>query len=146
LAQGLIARARRLYAGESLGVELAQPVYALDSTTIDLCLTLLPRARFRSTKAAAKLHTLSDLRGPIPTTIVIFDGKQADVDVLDELNIEPGVFPVMDRGYVDFKRLYRFTLAGAFFVTRAKAGLQINRLESRRWTKARAFAVPQWSG
>ena len=131
LAQGLIARARRLYADEPFGVELAQTVYALDSTTIDLCLTLFPWARFRSTKAAVKLHTLLDLRGPIPTMIAISDGKQADVGVLDELIIEPGAFYVMDRGYVDFERLYRFTLAGAFFVTRAKAGLQINRLESR---------------
>jgi len=131
LAQGLIARARRLYADEPFGVELAQTVYALDSTTIDLCLTLFPWARFRSTKAAVKLHTLLDLRGPIPTMIAISDGKQADVGVLDELIIEPGAFYVMDRGYVDFERLYRLTLTGAFFVTRAKAGLQINRLESR---------------
>ena len=131
LAQGLIARARRLYASESFGVELEQTVYALDSTTIDLCLTLFPWARFRSTKAAVKLHTLLDLRGSIPTMIAISDGKQADVSVLDELIIEPGAFYVMDRGYVDFARLYRFTLAGAFFVTRAKTGLQINRLESR---------------
>ena len=131
LAQGLIARARRLYADEPFGVELAQTVYALDSTTIDLCLSLFPWARFRSTKAAIKLHTLLDLRGPIPTMIAISDGKQADVGVLDELIIEPGAFYAMDRGHVDFARLYRFTLAGAFFVTRAKAGLQINRLESR---------------
>jgi Transposase DDE domain/Domain of unknown function (DUF4372) len=131
LAQGLIARARRLYANESFGVELEQTVYALDSTTIDLCLSLFPWARFRSTKAAVKLHTLLDLRGPIPTMIAISDGKQADVGVLDQLILEPGAFYVMDRGYVDFERLYRFALAGAFFVTRAKAGLQINRLESR---------------
>lgn len=131
LAQTLIARARRLYASESFGVELAQTVYALDSTTIDLCLSLFPWARFRSTKAAVKLHTLLDLRGPIPTMISISQGKQADVGVLDELILEPGAFYVMDRGYVDFARLYRFVLAGAFFVTRAKAGLQINRLESR---------------
>jgi hypothetical protein len=131
LAQGLIARARRLYASESFGAELEQTVYALDSTTIDLCLTLFPWARFRSTKAAVKLHTLLDLRGSIPTMIAISDGKQADVSVLDELIIEPGAFYVMDRGYVDFARLYRFALAGAFFVTRAKTGLQINRLESR---------------
>jgi hypothetical protein len=131
LAQGLIARARRLHASESFGVELEQTVYALDSTTIDLCLSLFPWARFRSTKAAVKLHTLLDLRGPIPTMIAISDGKQADVGVLDELILEPGAFYVMDRGYVDFQRLYRFVLAGAFFVTRAKAGLQIHRLESR---------------
>ena len=131
LAQGLIARARRLYASEPFGVELEQTVYALDSTTIDLCLSLFPWARFRSTKAAIKLHTLLDLRGPIPTMISISEGKQADVRILDELIIEPGAFYVMDRGYVDFARFHRFTLAGAFFVTRAKAGLQINRLESR---------------
>jgi hypothetical protein len=131
LAQTLIARARRLYASEPFGADLAQTVYALDSTTIDLCLSLFPWARFRSTKAAVKLHTLLDLRGPIPTMISISHGKQADVNVLDELILEPGAFYVMDRGYVDFARLYRFVLAGAFFVTRAKAGLQINRLESR---------------
>jgi hypothetical protein len=131
LAQGLIARARRLYANESFGVELEQTVYALDSTTIDLCLSLFPWARFRSTKAAVKLHTLLDLRGPIPTMISISEGKKADVGVLDEILLEAGAFYVMDRGYVDFARLYRFVLAGAFFVTRAKAGLQINRLESR---------------
>ena len=131
LAQGLIARARRLYARESFGVELEQTVYALDSTTIDLCLSLFPWARFRSTKPAVKLHTLLDLRGPIPTMISISEGKKADVNILDELLLEPGAFYVMDRGYVDFARLYRFVLAGAFFVTRAKAGLKINRLESR---------------
>jgi hypothetical protein len=131
LAQSLIARARRLYANESFGVELEQTVYALDSTTIDLCLSLFPWARFRSTKAAIKLHTLLDLRGPIPTMISISEGKRADVGILDELILEPGAFYVMDRGYVDFERLFRFVLAGAFFVTRAKAGLQLNRLESR---------------
>jgi hypothetical protein len=131
LAQTLIVRARRLYASEPFGADLTQTVYALDSTTIDLCLSLFPWARFRSTKAAVKLHTLLDLRGPIPTMIAISHGKRADVSVLDELILEPGAFYVMDRGYVDFARLYRFVLAGAFFVTRAKAGLQINRLESR---------------
>jgi len=131
LAQSLIARARRLYAEEPIGVELAQTVYALDSTTIDLCLSLFPWARFRSTKAAIKLHTLLDLRGPIPTMIAISDGKQADVRALDELLPEPGAFYVIDRGYVDFQRLFRFVLAGAFFVTRTKAGVQLNRLESR---------------
>ena len=131
LAQGLIARARRLYASESFGVELEQTVYALDSTTIDLCLSLFPWARFRSTKAAVKLHTLLDLRGPIPTMISISEGKKADVSILDELILEPGAFYAMDRAYVDFKRLYRFVLAGAFFVTRAKANMQASRLESR---------------
>jgi len=131
LAQILIGRARKLYAQEPLGIELDQTVYALDSTTIDLCLSLFPWARFRATKAAIKLHTLLDLRGPIPTMIAISEGKQADVRILDELIPEPGAFYVMDRGYVDFKRLYRFALALAFFVTRTKAGVQLNRLESR---------------
>jgi len=131
LAQGLIRRARKLYAHEPLGLELDQSIYALDSTTIDLCLSLFPWARFRSTKAAIKLHTLLDMRGPIPTMITISEGKQADVRILDELILEPGAFYVMDRGYVDFDRLYRFVLASAFFVTRTKAGIQLNRLESR---------------
>jgi len=131
LAQGLIRRARKLYAQEPLGMELDQTVYALDSTTIDLCLSLFPWARFRSTKAAVKLHTLLDVRGPIPTMIAISDGKQADVTILDELIPEPGAFYIMDRGYVDFERLYRFVLALSFFVTRTKAGIKLNRLESR---------------
>jgi hypothetical protein len=131
LAEGLIRRARKLYAHESLEVELEHTIYALDSTTIDLCLSLFPWARFRSTKAAIKLHTLLDVRGPIPTMISISEGKQADVHILDELIIEPGAFYVMDRGYIDFRRLFRFVLASAFFVTRTKAGIQLNRLESR---------------
>ena len=131
LAQLLIRRARSLYAGEPIGAELNETVYALDSTTIDLCLNLFPWARFRRAKAAIKLHTLLDLRGSIPTFISISQGKQADVRVLDELVLEPGAFYVMDRGYVDFQRLYCFVLAGAFFVTRAKTNLQFNRLESR---------------
>jgi hypothetical protein len=130
LAQRLIARARRLYSDEPLGAELDRTVYALDSTTIDLCLSLFPWARFRSTKAAVKLHTLLDVRGPIPTMIAISDGKQADVRVLDELVLEPGAFYVMDRGYVDFDRLYQFVLTGSYFVTRTKAGISLNRLES----------------
>jgi hypothetical protein len=131
LAQGLIRRARKLYADDPLGLELGHTIYALDSTTIDLCLSLFPWARFRSTKAAVKLHTLLDGRGPIPTMIAISEGKQADVRVLDDLPLEPGAFYVMDRGYVDFDRLYRFTLAAAFFVTRTKKGVQLRRLESR---------------
>jgi hypothetical protein len=131
LAQLLIARARRLYANESFGMELAQTVYALDSTTIDLCLSLFPWARFCSTKGAVKLHTLLDLRGPIPTMIWISDGKRGEASLLDELILEAGAFYVMDRGYVDFKRLHRFVLAGAFFVLRARSNLQTNRLESR---------------
>src|SRR5437588_11084374 len=130
-AQVLIGRARKLYADEPLGVELEQTIYALDSTTIDLCLNLFPWARFRSTKAAVKLHTLLDVRGPIPTMITISEGKQADVKILDELIVEAGAFYVMDRGYVDFERLFRFVLASAFFVTRTKAGIQLSRLESR---------------
>lgn len=131
LAQGLIRRARKLYVQEPLGIELDETLYALDSTTIDLCLSLFPWARFRSSKAAIKLHTLLDLRGPIPTMIAISEGKQADVRILDEFIPEPGAFYVMDRGYLDFERLYRFVLALAFFVTRTKAGILLNRLESR---------------
>jgi len=131
LAQGLIRHARALYHNEPIGVDLKETVYALDSTTIDLCLNLFPWARFRRTKAAIKLHTLLDLRGSIPTFISISQGKQADVRILDELVLEPGSFYVMDRGYVDFKRLYCFVLAAAFFVTRSQTHLQFNRLESR---------------
>ena len=132
LAQLLIRRARSLYQNEPIGLELKDTVYALDSTTIDLCLSLFPWARFRRTKAAIKLHTLLDLRGSIPTFISISQGKKADVRILDELVLEPGSFYVMDRGYVDFQRLYGFVLAAAFFVTRAKTHLKFNRLESRR--------------
>jgi len=131
LAQRLIRRARSLYHNEPIGLELQQTVYALDSTTIDLCLNLFPWARFRRTKAAIKLHTLLDLRGSIPAFISISQGKQADVRILDELILEPGSFYVMDRGYVDFRRLYCFVLAVAFFVTRSKTHLKLNRLESR---------------
>jgi hypothetical protein len=131
LAQRLIQRARVLYGRDDLGLELDQTVYALDSTTIDLCLKLFPWAHFRRAKAAVKLHTLLDLRGSIPVFIWISDGKMADVRVLDELLLEAGAFYVMDRGYVDFRRLYRFVLASAFYVTRSKTNLQFRRLESR---------------
>jgi len=131
LAQRLIRRARALYQNEPTGLELKETVYALDSTTIDLCLNLFPWARFRRTKGAIKLHTLLDLRGSIPSFISISQGKKADVRVLDELVLEPGSFYVMDRGYVDFRRLYCFVLAAAFFVTRTKSGLKLDRLESR---------------
>lgn len=131
LAQQLIRRARALYQNEATGLELQETVYALDSTTIDLCLNLFPWARFRRTKGAIKLHTLLDLRGSIPAFISISQGKKADVRILDELVLEPGSFYVMDRGYVDFRRLYCFVLAAAFFVTRSKAGLKLNRLQSR---------------
>ena len=130
-AQHLIRIARRLYLDEPFGVDLKDTVYALDSTTIDLCLTLFPWAPFRSTKAAIKLHTLIDLRGNIPTFIHISDGKLHDVNVLDQLLPEPGAFYVMDRGYLDFERLHRLHRAGAFFVTRAKSNLRAQRRYSR---------------
>jgi transposase len=126
-AQVLIATARPLYAAEPMGVELKQSLYALDSTTIDLCLTLFPWARFRRAKAAVKMHTLLDLRGNIPTFIHITDGKVADVNVLDEFLPEAGAFYVMDRGYIDFERLYRFTLESAFFVVRTKSNVLLQR-------------------
>jgi uncharacterized protein DUF4372/DDE family transposase len=122
-AQVLIRRARELYATEPLAVTLEQTVYAFDSTTIDLCLKLFPWARFRRRKGAVKLYTLIDLRGNIPTFVHVSHGKMADVRALDHLPLEPGAFYVMDRGYVDFLRLYRFTQRGAFFVTRAKKTL-----------------------
>lgn len=119
-AHRLIAQARRLYLGESLSVDLKDTVYALDSTTIDLCLSLFPWAHFRSTKAAVKMHTLLDLRGNIPSFIHVSDGKMHDVHALDMILPEAGAIYVMDRGYVDFARLYGLHQAGAFFVTRAK--------------------------
>ena len=130
LAQRLIVKARALYVDEEFGVELANTVYALDATTIDLCLSMFPWAPFRSTKAALKLHTLLDLRGAIPTFIHISDGKMHDVNVLDLLVIEAGAFYVMDRGYLDFKRLYELDQARAFFVTRARRNLDARRLYS----------------
>jgi hypothetical protein len=131
LAQKLIARARRLYAHEDFGLELEETVYAFDSTTIDLCLSLFPWARFRQHKAAIKLHTLLDLHGSIPSFIRLTDAACHDVNALDLLPLEAGAFYVLDRGYVDFQRLYRFTQAGAFFVTRAKEGLKYWRHSSR---------------
>jgi len=127
LAQSLIAIARRLYVGESFGVDLKETVYALDASTIDLCLSVFSWAPFRSTKAAIKLHTLLDLRGNIPTFLHISDGKMHDVNVLDLLVPEPGAFYVMDRGYIDFERLHRLHEAGSFFVTRAKSNLKAQR-------------------
>lgn len=129
-AQSLIQIARKLYVNEDIGAELDNTVYALDATTIDLCLSVFPWAHFRSTKAAVKLHTLLDLRGAIPTFIHISDGKMHDVNVLDLLIPEPAAFYVMDRGYVDFQRLYKLHLGSAFFVTRAKSNLQYRRLYS----------------
>jgi Domain of unknown function (DUF4372)/Transposase DDE domain len=130
LAALLIRRARKLYANDALGVDLDNTVYALDSSTIDLCLSLFDWAPFRSTKAAIKLHTLLDLRGSIPAFIHISDGKLHDVNVLDLLSFEAGAFYVMDRGYVDFARLYALHQAGAFFVTRAKSPMDARRVYS----------------
>ena len=130
LAAVLIRRARKLYAGDTLDVGLDNTVYALDSSTVDLCLSLFDWAPFRSTKAAIKLHTLLDLRGSIPAFIHISDGKLHDVNVLDMLTFEAGAFYLMDRGYVDFERLYALHQAGAFFVTRAKAGMDARRVYS----------------
>jgi IS4 transposase len=126
----LIRRARKLYSDSDLGLELKNTVYALDSTTIDLCLNLFEWASFRSTKAAVKMHTLLDLRGNIPTFIHISDGKMSDVTVLDTMPIEAGAFYVMDRGYLDFSRLYNMHQTGAFFVTRAKRGMDARRVYS----------------
>lgn len=129
-AQRLIAQARRLYANEPLAMELNETVYALDATTIDLCLSMFPWAPFRTHKAAVKLHTLLDLRGSIPAFIHISDGKLHDVKVLDLLMPEPGAFYVMDRGYIDFERLYSLSQLGAFFVIRSKSNLDARRIYS----------------
>jgi hypothetical protein len=126
-AQSLIGIARRLYTQEPFGVDLQETVYALDATTIDLCLSVFPWAVFRSAKAAIKLHTLLDLRGNIPTFIHISDGKVHEVNILDQLLPEPGAFYIMDRGFLDFERLYRFHEAGSFFVTRGKSNLKVQR-------------------
>ena len=126
-AQVLIRIARPLYAHDPIGVELDQSLYALDSTTIDLCLSLFPWARFRKHKAAVKMHTLLDLHGNIPTFIGITDGTVHDVNILDEILPEAGAFYVMDRGYIDFERLYIFTLCAAFFVTRTKENVLLQR-------------------
>ncbi len=130
LAAVLIRRARRIYSQEDLGLDLKNTVYALDSSTIDLCMSLFPWGLFRSTKSAVKIHTLLDLRGAIPAFIYLSDGKTHDTKVLDMLVFEPGAFYVMDRGYMDFKRLFRLHQSGAFFVTRAKDNLRARRVYS----------------
>jgi hypothetical protein len=130
LAMRLIARARELYVKEPMSVDLDATVYALDSTTTDLCLSLFDWAPFRSTKAAVKMHTLLDLRGAIPAFIFVSDGKLGDVNVLDILPVEAGAFYIMDRGYLDFARLYKLHQTGAFFVTRAKRGMNARRVYS----------------
>jgi len=129
-AQRLIAQARRLYAGEGFGIDLTNSVYALDSTTIDLCMSMFPWAHFRTTKSAVKMHTLLDLRGNIPSFIHLSEGKLADVHVLDMLIPEAGAIYVMDRGYIDYARLHALHQAGAFFVTRAKSNLLAHRVYS----------------
>ena len=142
-AQVLISQARQLYASEAFALALEKTVYALDSTTIDLCLSLFPWAKFRRQKGAVKLHTLLDLRGNIPTFIHISPGKLHDVNILDQLPIEAGAFYVMDRGYVDFQRLYRFEEQKAFFVTRAKTNMKFTRREHREVDKTTGLRSDQ---
>jgi len=142
-AQQLIHVARKLYLKESFGLELDQTVYALDATTIDLCLSLFPWAPFRQHKAAVKLHTLLDLRGNIPSFIEITDGKVHDVNILDQLIPEPGSFYVMDRGYLDFARLYTLNQCSAFFVIRAKSNLQFQKLQSQPIDKTTGLKTDQ---
>ena len=142
-AQSLIGTARRLYANEAFGLDLKDTVYALDATTIDLCLSVFPWAPFRSTKAAVKLHTLLDLRGNIPSFIFISDGKLHDVNILDQLLPEPGAIYVMDRGYIDFDRLGRFHEAGSFFVIRAKANLKAERRYSHAVDRSTGLVCDQ---
>jgi hypothetical protein len=142
-AQQLITQARKLYAKEDLGLDLANTVYALDSTTIDLCLSLFPWAPFRSTKAAVKMHTLLDLRGNIPSFIHISNGKVHDVNVLDLMILEPVVIYVMDRAYLDFERLFTLHDAGAFFVTRAKANSDLRRIYSAPSDRAQGIICDQ---
>jgi hypothetical protein len=135
-AQVLIAIARPLYARDPIGIDLDQSLYALDSTTIDLCLSLFPWAKFRKHKAAVKMHTLLDLHGNIPTFIRITDGKVHDVNILDEIMPQPGAFYVMDRGYIDFQRLFVFTLSAAFFVVRTKSSVLLQRRYSHAVDKS----------
>lgn len=142
-AQILIDEARRLYVDEDFGLELKETVYALDSSTIDLCLSVFPWARFRKTKGAVKLHTLLDLRGDIPTFIWITDGKVHDVNVLDHLIPEPGAIYVMDRAYVDFQRLYQLHQSSAIFVTRSKTNTGLRRIYSHRIDKATGVKFDQ---
>ena len=143
LAMRLILRARDLYAKEPTGLELDATICALDSTTIDLCLSLFDWASFRSTKAAVKMHTLLDLRGAIPAFIRISDGKMADVKVLDILPVEAGAFYIMDRGYLDYGRLYALHQAGAFFVTRAKCNLDAHRVYSAKTDRSAGVVCDQ---
>jgi len=143
LAHSLIVTARTLYSNEPFGIDLQQTVYALDATTIDLCLSMFPWATFRQTKAAIKLHTLLDLRGNIPTFISISDGKLHDVNILDVLPIEPGAFYIMDRGYLDYARLYTITQATGFFVTRTKSNSKCRRIYSHHVDQATGLRYDQ---
>ena len=143
LAAVLIRRARKLYASDSMDVELDSTIYSLDSSTVDFCLSLFDWAPFRSTKAAIKLHSLLDLRGAIPAFIHISDGKMGDVNVLDKPSFEAGAFYVMDRGYLDFTRLHRLHQSGAFFVTRAKRGMNARRVYSASVDRSTGVACDQ---
>jgi hypothetical protein len=142
-AQILIREARGLYAQDDFGLELDNAVYALDSSTIDLCLSLFPWAKFRKAKGAVKLHTLLDLRGCIPTLVIITDGKVHDVNILDDLILEPAAIYLVDRGYLDFARLYKIHMASAFFVTRTKSNFRFNRLYSNRIDKSTGVQCDQ---
>ena len=142
-AQVLIGQARVLYAKEDFGVELDQAAYALDSTTIDLCLSLFPWAKFRKRNGAIKLHTLLDLRGNFPSTVIVTSGKVSDVKILDRLVFEPGAFYIMDRGYVDFARLYSIDLSSSFFITRAKKNFQFTRRYSHPVDKTTGLRCDQ---
>jgi len=142
-AQVLISMARSLYANDDFGVHLKRTVYALDATTIDLCLSLFPWAPFRKTKAAVRLHTLLDLRGSIPTVVIITDGKTHEVKILDQISWEAGAIYLMDRGYLDFSRLYNIHQSGAFFVTRAKKRFKYKRLISTPVNKTRGLRCDQ---
>ena len=143
LEQNIIATARKLYSTETFVGDLSETVYALDSTTIDLCLSVFPWASFRKTKSAIKLHTLLDLRGNIPTFMHISDGKLHDVNVLDILPLEAGAFYIMDRGYLDFKRLFAFNKTTTFFVTRAKTNTKFRRLYSQPVDKSTGLICDQ---
>ena len=142
-AHVLIGQARILYAKENFGVELQQTVYAFDATTIDLCLSLFPWARFRQRKGAIKLHTLMDLRGSIPTLIFVTHGNVHEVNLLDDLIVEPGAIYIFDRGYLDFARLHKIHQAGAFFVIRAKGNFRFRRLYSQKADKAKGVQTDQ---
>ena len=142
-AEVLIDKARTLYANEDFGIQLNREVYALDSTTIDLCLSLFPWAKFRKHKAAVKVHTLMNLKGSIPTFIRITDGKVHDVNILDELILEPGAIYIMDRGYLDFARLYTFTQNLSTFITRAKSNFDYQRFDCRQVDKASGLRCDQ---